>query len=361
MDFKNINELRWKRLLELNDRQSCAIEKSIQLAESNADISKLLKADLEQLEKGIGRMTSSEEEWLRLYGEELFRMHPVLVLLLRLPWLLQKYSEHGIDEKVLKDTLSDVRIWMNVCERKTGYQGLLEYGWLSNHFSFKLFRIGRLQFIAQPGTVPAFVYRHKESGLITALCPDGASYHQNGDGEGTNGRSSDDVWTASLKENNGTISGYPIHRRGYAIRDLVRLDSSQWELAYQPGDLVLDMHIAEGCPLAPEEVRMSIETAPDFFEWHMGIKSVKALTCSSWLLDDNIAQMCPNGNIAAFQRFFQLVPHKDSSDWQTRQRVFGNPDIDILKAECKSSLQKSIRAWYETGRSCRHAAGVIIL
>jgi len=136
---------------------------------------------------------------------------------------------------------------------------------------------------------------------------------------------------------------------------------NEWELAYQPGDPVLDMHIAEGCPLDPAEVKKSLEAAPDFFRKHLGVSPIKAFTCSSWLLDDNIAQLQPGGNIASFQRFFCLVPHANSSDWQTRQRVFGNPDIDIAAAECRTSLQKAIQAWYAAGRYCRHAAGFILL
>ena len=361
MDFNCLQRKHWEKWLGLEKDQIQAIESAVQFAQSRPEIVRLLEEDLQNLIDGNKKILSPEENLIQLYGAGLYRLHPVLVLLLRLPWLIESYRAHQIPDQILIDTLSDVRIWMNVCQKKTGHPGLTQFAWLSNHFSFRLFRLGRLQFIHQPGETPAFVYRHRTSGLVTALCPDGAKYHSNGDGAGVNSRSQDDVWQTTLYEKDGMIVGSPIHRSGYALRTEAKLSLSEWELVYKPSDPVLDMHIAEGQPLSPDAVRKSLDMAPDFFKRYLGVSKICALTCSSWLLDDNIAQIQPNGNIAAFQRFFQLVPRENSSDWQTRQRAFGDPDVDILNAECSTSLQKGIAAWYASGRSCRDSAGIIIL
>lgn len=53
-----------------------------------------------------------------------------------------KYEEAGIPDEIYYSTMSDIRIW---CENN-GNNGLRNYGWLSNHVKFELFRIGRLQF-----------------------------------------------------------------------------------------------------------------------------------------------------------------------------------------------------------------------
>ena len=127
MDFDFLNGIDWKKLLNLNEHQNQAIERALCLAKNNDEIARLLREDFERLENGVGKIGTPEEERRRLYGEELYRMHPVLVLMMRLPWLLQKYQAHSIPERVLIDTLSDIRIWMNVCEKKTGHPGLLEY------------------------------------------------------------------------------------------------------------------------------------------------------------------------------------------------------------------------------------------
>lgn len=60
--------------------------------------------------------------------------------------LEKKYEALGIPEKILLDTLSDLVIWTNTHYKLTGKFGLSETGWLYRHLSFKLFRLGRLQF-----------------------------------------------------------------------------------------------------------------------------------------------------------------------------------------------------------------------
>lgn len=60
--------------------------------------------------------------------------------------LSEKYREHGIPESVLLATLSDLPIWTGVCYSVYGIVGLRNSQWLKRHLSFKLFRLGRLQF-----------------------------------------------------------------------------------------------------------------------------------------------------------------------------------------------------------------------
>lgn len=54
----------------------------------------------------------------------------------------EKYNKAGIPDEIYYDTMSDIKIW---CDNNNG-RGLKNYGWLSNHVSFELFRLGRLQF-----------------------------------------------------------------------------------------------------------------------------------------------------------------------------------------------------------------------
>lgn len=69
----------------------------------------------------------------------LMRLAVILNLAVRIK---EKYDAAGIDEKIYYDTMSDIRIWCEEC----GNRGLKNYGWLKNHVSFELFRLGRLQF-----------------------------------------------------------------------------------------------------------------------------------------------------------------------------------------------------------------------
>ena len=60
--------------------------------------------------------------------------------------LRQQYRKMGISEKILRDTISDLTIWLNIWSGLKGGLYLGEIKWLKLHFSMKLFRLGRLQY-----------------------------------------------------------------------------------------------------------------------------------------------------------------------------------------------------------------------
>ncbi len=70
----------------------------------------------------------------------------LLVYLYLCEELEKKYTELGLPDKVLMDTLSDVVYWTGIHYTLTGALGLSEFDWLNNHLNMKLFRIGRLDY-----------------------------------------------------------------------------------------------------------------------------------------------------------------------------------------------------------------------
>lgn len=58
----------------------------------------------------------------------------------------EKYQENNIADEIYFLTMRDITIWEDAYEKKNGYPGLRELGWLSLSIKGKLFRIGRLQF-----------------------------------------------------------------------------------------------------------------------------------------------------------------------------------------------------------------------
>ena len=57
-----------------------------------------------------------------------------------------KYKAKNIPDEILYDTLSDIVIWTNTYFSISKKLGLDETNWLKKHLSFKLFKLGRLQF-----------------------------------------------------------------------------------------------------------------------------------------------------------------------------------------------------------------------
>ncbi len=60
----------------------------------------------------------------------------------------RKYKEMGIDEKILVDTLSDIRLWTDAWTDVKGELCLYELPWLVTHMKCELFRIGSLEYRA---------------------------------------------------------------------------------------------------------------------------------------------------------------------------------------------------------------------
>ncbi|NLG25887.1 MAG: DUF5596 domain-containing protein [Clostridiales bacterium] len=331
-----------------------AVERAARLAAASPRATGLLLQEERALAEGRPSQSFERAELDALYRGAP-DMHAALALLLRMPWLKAQYERAAIPDAVFRDTMSDLGIWMEVCRERTGQYGLIEYGWLVNHFAFRLFRLGRLQFIAGRSGVPARVYRGAD-GAVVALAPDGERYSPSGEADGTNGLYRPDAWTATLSERDGRVEGCPIDRRGLAERRTVSLALGDWRPALSPGDAILEVHVAEGQPLDTAECEASLARAPGFFARHLGLIGFRAFTCESWLLDWALQEIAPGGNIARFQDLFHRVPVR-GGDRQTMERVFGGPVDDLGALPQDTSLRRAIVAHYRAGGRCREAYG----
>lgn len=55
-------------------------------------------------------------------------------------------------KKFFFDTMSDITIWAQHCQKTTGINGIEEYKWSEKSLDLQLFRLGRLQF--EPMALP---------------------------------------------------------------------------------------------------------------------------------------------------------------------------------------------------------------
>lgn len=141
------------------------------------------------------------------------------------------------------------------------------------------------------------------------------------------------------------------------------------------GDVpVLDLHIPQAGPLTPDLVDGSLESARVFFPRHFPEERHEFAVCTSWLLDDQLAEYLPEtSNIVAFQRRFRLIPDKEGayqdeqgvreSDGAVVEFVFRRPrglplaDRDLVALPQDTALQRTIVTHLRQGRHWRWRSG----
>jgi hypothetical protein len=160
-----------------------------------------------------------------------------------------------------------------------------------------------------------------------------------------------------------------LHFRG-AIYELGRLQFNRMRARRalgaggpQAGDDALGVHIYEGAPLAPDACDDSLHRARSFFARHFPETPVRAGVCTSWLLDEQLADYLPAGsNIVRFGRRFTLAGDYDG-DLDVLTFVFHRlampGDLDVLPQ--RTTLERALVAHWRAGKHWRTRTGWVEL
>ena len=328
------------------------------------------------------------------------------------PKAARLYSENGIEDQIIRDTLADIGLWARRCMQWTGRWGLPEmaWDWLQQHVNGKIFRIGRMQCV--PGYFSKDwnfrMFRHKATGRPLVLTAGDADFRSDGQINGTSGiyagedvdgcdgrdcmnsRDSRDGDGGRDSGNcDGGFKGYGktyfeadkrwsegvlISPRGHAINCAVKLDMDEWDEVLHAGMPVFDLHIPSDGPFDPAVCRASFEKMVDFAARHesaiakmTGVKvancSFAAFTLGSWLLNAQLDGILPpESNLVKYLREFYLLPVKSGED-STITWVFDRkkPNLESPAPEhTRTSLQRSILDFMRNGGRLRSNRGVML-
>jgi hypothetical protein len=304
-------------------------------------------------------------KWVRFHpspraeGRELplFFAH---VLLSRLPAIREFHRRRGVPDDISLDTLSDLELWLNGHHRLFGCFGVHRPDWLQNHFTGRLFKLGRLQFETHAFGHGFRAYRHRETQGVTLLAPGGARIRADGQFESADGGAQPGVFTTEFEESAEKVRGNPVSPLGAVLPETVVLASAEWTLIFQDGDPCLGIHIAATGPMDHAQCGESLRRAIPFYTNLFPERPFKAFTCSSWLLDPQFEQYMPaDSNIVRFLSEFYLYPLQHANDHQTYERVFDDMKIDIAKAPQKTSLQRIIVNHVKSGNRWRGGGSIL--
>lgn len=288
-----------------------------------------------------------------------------LVMLSAVPEMEDTYRRLGIPADVARDTVSDLRLWMDTDLYALRFQrcGITPWiaRWLCKHWQGKVLRLGRLQFsrCRFEGGVRAF--RSRSTGVLAVLSEPGIRYRADGEVPCALCRGTTGEWTSRLTLAPEGAAGHPVLPGGKAMPWIRRLPSDEWAEALAPGDEMLMFHIPTGEPLAFDACGASFRKALDFFPRHFPDQPFRGFWTRSWLLDPRWSSLLPaTSNIVRLQRALQLFPGIQGDDRQILQRVFGWDAKDCHAVPWETTLQKAAGRYFDEGGHFHGGFGFVL-
>jgi hypothetical protein len=278
----------------------------------------------------------------------------VLVMLAAVPDMLAVYRRLNIPADIFRDTISDLRLWMETDYYHHRYQrwGITPWiaRWLCHHWRGLILQLGRLQFSLGRFGGLLNAYRNRRTGKVIALSEAGIHYTSAGsmwrDCCGEDG----DAWTSTLQQSAESVTGNPITPDGIAHRTACCLPLADWETVLEPDDEVLIFHVPAGAPLTFEMCGDSFRRALEIFPRYYPDFHFHAFWTSTWMMDPRLQNLlAPESNIVRLQREMYLYPGLQGDNNQYFERIFGWGVKDINTVEWKTSLQRTIGAYLNNG------------
>ena len=130
------------------------------------------------------------------------------------------------------------------------------------------------------------------------------------------------------------------------------------EPGFRRGDATLGVHIPATGPLVPSECDASFALAGAFVKRHFPEHDFRVATCTSWLLDEQLADYLPDdSNIVRFQRRFTLVDGAIDDGRDTLRFVFDRVPKSIDELPQRTTLERAIVGHLRNGGRWRTRTG----
>ena len=132
------------------------------------------------------------------------------------------------------------------------------------------------------------------------------------------------------------------------------------EPGFRKGDATLGVHIPATGPLCRAECDESFDLATAFVERHFREHDFRVATCTSWLLDEQLADYLPaDSNIVQFQRRFTVVDGARPTMGATSCCfVFDRVPKSIDELPQRTALERAIVSHLRGGGRWKHADGL---
>jgi predicted acetyltransferase len=166
-----------------------------------------------------------------------------------------------------------------------------------------------------------------------------------------------------IKEFHKQSGQYAFERDWWAYRqtamNIFRIGELEYEMTSQENTKVLSIHIPSDADLTHSHLETSFRLARLFFNRRYKDYEDVRFYCHTWLLSPALKGLLePSSKILAFQSYFDItttfLENNSYLYW-----VFQTRDTDLSKLETKTSLQKRIKTFVETGGHIGTASGYV--
>lgn len=135
---------------------------------------------------------------------------------------------------------------------------------------------------------------------------------------------------------------------------------SQNGVTVKKGDKVINMHIPSCGPLKKEDVEAALDQATAFFQKEFSGKK-PAFVMASWLLDKDLMNLLPEGNIKEFVNRFTVLITKKYPVFVDGWRVFGSEWTEKYEElPRRTRLQRAIGDYLQQGGTLGDGYGIFV-
>lgn len=287
-----------------------------------------------------------------------------LALCSQMPQCYEKLTGLGLPEAVIRRTMQIPEVTVNLFRQlHNGAPGFHLMKWYQRvTVKGNLYRVGRLEIELFTGfRARACVFRNRQGQLVTLAHE--RPLHASGVALGSAGfESEENAWEANIQETEADWEGHPYNDRGLVSRETIRLPKDEWELILSHDDPVVALHIPADGRLTPELVDDSILQIRTFLKTYFPDYAYKAFTCTSWLINPDLAEMVgEHSNIAKFCRRFTPLTRK-ASGTGVFSFVFhkAEPNVNLEELPENTGLERALKQYYLSGHSLHEMCGFFL-
>ena len=281
-----------------------------------------------------------------------------------IPEMVEFYRRRGVPERIIADTLSDsFEGGIKVCYGRfgrDGYETNRSFMWNQHYLGHRILRIGVLNFELRPRFTDAarvFVNTKGEYKLLS----NNQSVSARGEVTGS-AADPDEAFVAEYRETETAYEGYEIDTVNSKVTtNKVTLPKSEWRIAVDEGDSVINVHIPESGGFNRENIEAAYRECYDVFTKCFPEFKPKAFTCFSWLMEPRLRELLgDSSNIVGFQSKYLRFPRKSGGKAVYTFLFRVDPDTKVEDFPENSSLQRKVKALYLNGEYIYEPCGVFM-